>query len=547
MLSNSECRGSASLELRDLDEAKGWKGSKKFGQIRRRFRRKFEKLDRRQPPSFDIVKTYSNANAKFTTYFDTYKVNVYGRVDPVVVFKKAIDMTIEARGLRPGDKIRLIVSPRSWTKPFSTKLVTITADEHFFYNFEFIKAVIEFVEYKSVPLNDVTIEVQSTKIPRGAGRLKITKHNIGCKKSVICIKNADTTCLARAIVTAVANNNKAIWTKSQIKNGFNDSRKLQETEALKLHDAAGVSITDFGNTLEDVDTFAKHLGIQINIVDADYFNEIVYSTDTNCSEMIYLNKNINHFDVITSMPGFLGTCYYCHSCKKGYAHRDKHRCPNKCLACFKTKQHIDNAITCDKCNRTFFGKDCYDENLRNRSKGEKRDVVCELVQKCQQCRRTVTDLTRNVCGYAICNNCKSYCDPQTHKCYMLPVETKGGACTRDKLCDGPKKDCCLCCKTRTIKYMFYDLETQQQTGTHVVNYVHALGFDEAEYTFSTIEPFCEFVFNGEHQGYTFIAHNAKSFDAQFILKYCIDNAIKPFCIYNGTKIMYMQIEAKIED
>ena len=193
---------------RDLDEAKGWKGSKKFGQIRRRFRRKFEKLDRRQPPSFDIVKTYSNANAKFTTYFDTYKVNVYGRVDPVVVFKKAIDMTIEARGLRPEDKIRLIVSHRSWTKPLSTKLVTITTDEHFFYNL--IKALIEFVEYKSVPLNDVTIEVQSMKISRGAGRLKITKHNIGCKKSVICIKNADTTCLVRAIVTAVANNNKAI-------------------------------------------------------------------------------------------------------------------------------------------------------------------------------------------------------------------------------------------------------------------------------------------------------------------------------------------------
>ena len=269
---------------RDVDEAKGWKGSKKFGQIRRRFRRKFEKLGRRRPPSFDIVKTYSNANAKFTTYFDAYKVNVYGRVDPVVVLKKAIDMTVDARGLRPGDKIRLIVSHQSWTKLFSTKLATITTDEHFFYNL--IKAIIKFVEYKSIPLNDVTIEVQSTKIPRGTDRLKITKHNIGCKKKVICIKNDDTTCLARVIVTAVANNNKAIWTKSQIKNGFNDSRKLQEIEALKLHGAADVEIFDFKNTLEDVDTIAKHLGIQINIVDVDYFNEIIHSTGN--GDMIYL-------------------------------------------------------------------------------------------------------------------------------------------------------------------------------------------------------------------------------------------------------------------
>ena len=39
-------------------------------------------------------------------------------------------------------------------------------------------------------------------------------------------------CLARAIVTAHANLNKDKFTKSQIKNGFNDSRKLQGVEAV---------------------------------------------------------------------------------------------------------------------------------------------------------------------------------------------------------------------------------------------------------------------------------------------------------------------------
>ena len=64
----------------DLIEEKGWHGSKKLGQIRRWFCRKFE---RRKPPAFNVVKTYSSADAKFATYFDTY-----GRVDPVAVFKK---------------------------------------------------------------------------------------------------------------------------------------------------------------------------------------------------------------------------------------------------------------------------------------------------------------------------------------------------------------------------------------------------------------------------------------------------------------------------
>ena len=54
------------------------------------------------------------------------------------------------------------------------------------------------------------------------------------------------------------------------------------------------------------------------------------------------------------MPAFLGKKYYCHTCKKGYTHRDKHKCPNKCFACFKTEQHTGDKITCDNCNRTFF-------------------------------------------------------------------------------------------------------------------------------------------------------------------------------------------------
>ena len=61
--------------LRDLNEEKGWRGSKKIGQIRRRFRGKFERVLRKLP-TFNVVKTFSNHNAKFTSYFDTYKVYV---------------------------------------------------------------------------------------------------------------------------------------------------------------------------------------------------------------------------------------------------------------------------------------------------------------------------------------------------------------------------------------------------------------------------------------------------------------------------------------
>ena len=573
-------------------------------------------------PPFEVVKVGANANAKFTTYFDSYtiKVNRYP-VEPLDVFRRAIDTTISERGLVTGDKIRLIVSHPTWAKPFSTKLLTITDDENFIY--ALVKAVLEFVEYKSVPLNELLVEVQSTKIPKGAGRLKVDADNVVKKKSVVSIKNTDTMCLARAIVTAHALLNPSKWTRSQIKNGFKDSRKLQEDEARRLHEEAGVGVSDHGSTLEDVATFARHLGVQINVVDADYFNEIIYTTEQDSvdGKMIYLYKNKNHFDVITSMTGFLGRDYYCHTCKVSYKQRDKHKCPTKCLSCFKSDSDCSGEeITCRDCNRTFAGQKCFKEHKRDRvgKKSKNTSIVCELVKKCLKCKRIVDDLEKHVCGFSKCSNCGKYCDPHLHKCYMKKVETKGGHCTRfpgtkntvasdekgqkqrskdeidtilrvraigwdkDEIMDmvdwgeeeteevlnltdeelealkSPKKpeprkkvgceglkpeDRCLCCKTYTHNYMFYDLETQQDTGTHIVNYVNVQDFFGNEWTFDTLDKFCKFVFRPEHEWHTFIAHNAKSFDAQFILGYCVRNGIKPYCIYNGTKIMYMQVES----
>ena len=56
------------------------------------------------------------------------------------------------------------------------------------------------------------------------------------------------------------------------------------------------------------------------------------------------------------MPAFLSKDYYCHTCKKGYTRRDKHKCPNKCLACFKAEKHVGDNIVCKYCNRVFLGE-----------------------------------------------------------------------------------------------------------------------------------------------------------------------------------------------
>jgi len=195
---------------------------------------------------------------------------------------KAFELAIEKNKIVDGDKIRLIVNHINWQHPLSTGILTVNGSIAEY----LLKEIARWVEYKEVPSTELEITIQSLTISRGSGRLTATNNNSKSKTSIITIKNDDSTCLARAIVTAMANVNKDKWTKTQIQNDFNRSRKLQRDEALQLHEESGVKINDFGSTLEDVKTFANDLGIQINIVDADYFNEIIFTSDNHFEKKI---------------------------------------------------------------------------------------------------------------------------------------------------------------------------------------------------------------------------------------------------------------------
>ena len=220
------------------------------------------------PKQYEIIKIGEKSSPKFNTFYDIFKIEPHQstEIDLGKVLLEIANRVSFQRVLKDGDKIRWILSHPSWNNPISTKLITIRGPIS---DMDIINNLVNFVEYKEVPLSEVKIEIQSINIPRGMGRLHVMKSNLKQKTSIITIKNDDSICLARAIVTAVANINKTQWTKTQLKDGFNKSRKLQKIEAEKLHKEAGVEINEFGSTLEDVKKFAEHLKIQINVVDAE--------------------------------------------------------------------------------------------------------------------------------------------------------------------------------------------------------------------------------------------------------------------------------------
>ena len=217
-----------------------------------------------------------------------------------------------------------------------------------------LEQVIEILEYRDIPLKSCKIVVQSVKIPAGKGRLYLTKDTVSRKNCMITVKNDDAIWLARAIVTAYSNLKPEGWSRTQLQDGFNKSRKLQRVQATKLYEDANIEINDYGNDLSDITAFAKHLRIEINTIDAKQFNSIVYTANKGSKDKIYPLKTRNHFDVTNSLTAFYNTPYYCHECKKAYTKRDKHKCPSKCLSCFtyvKDKKCEGNERIYEKCNR----------------------------------------------------------------------------------------------------------------------------------------------------------------------------------------------------
>ena len=236
------------------------------------------------------------------------------------IFQELVKTVKRRRKLSDNDMLRLVIQNEELPNAISTKF-----DKVGDFKLGDLENIINILEYRAIPIETCKIVVQSIKMPTGKGRLYITKDTISRKRAIVTIKNDDTTCLVRSIVMAMANLHPEKWTKTQLQDGFNKSRKLQKKQALKLHEEAQVEINDYGNDLSDIETFAKHLGIEINIIDADQFNSIIYTANKGHEDKIYLLKRRNHFDVIKSLTALYNTPYYCHECKKAYTKRDKHK------------------------------------------------------------------------------------------------------------------------------------------------------------------------------------------------------------------------------
>src|SRR5437868_2518205 len=489
-------------------------------------RRKRRKLIQ-QRPKFHVEPMVPKAAAKYGAWTQEFNVNLdkNGKKEEInfldikndidKLFQSIIDETTKNRN----DQDKIQISVHSYEsvpgRNFSTRLIPIKNMKP-----QEITNTVEramnsnedFVLNEGFRVDVVIME----KRPGGKGNARPLMNPLldaARKRSVIQILNSDNLCMARALVVAIAKLAKGPVSIQR------KSSKIQTQLAKELHCKANVP--EGPCTSADAQRFAEYIGMQIKIVEnLEGKYSVTSTTQPPNEQVIYLwrlnlGKNKYHFHLISNIRGFFACHYYCTTCDKKYSEKFRHDCPTHCRRCFRNNcEKSNNTVLCPKCNRVCRTIDCL----------EHHKAICYQFWFCSQCytefKRSEIDISKHICGTTKCKGCEKY-ENEDHRCYMQNIaakETKNG-------------------------YIYFDFETDQSTGIHIVNYAVSMYENGTYFEFEgydAIDKFCEWLFDVKHKGYTALAHNAKSFDSQFIQKWLLNNSVTPKVIKNGSKLLELK-------
>ena len=438
-------------------------------------------------------------------------------------------------GMNSTDQVRFVLSSKQLQTPIAMpfcSLEELTTEKVLSHVEKVVQSNEEF------RLNDtVNIDIIRVEMPQGSGRSNVKRQILNIrdylkqKKSVITINNKDNLCLARALVVSIARIEK----DPRLVTIMRQESVAQRERAFDLHEAANVPLGSCG--LKEVDLFQHYLvNYQIIVVSGDHNNAIIYPpqppANPDPEKSIYLYYQANHFDVITKLPGFLNTNYFCHTCHKGYDHTTDHLCDGMCYSCRGFGCTIeDNGITCQECDRLFKNQACYDRHKQEPINGGGR-TVCEAVRKCPKCGKSmdVRYLNKHSCvDNKKCPTCKAVLNPEdlNHKCYIQQEQ--------------PKEE------PSYAQLLFFDFECTQEHGIHEANLCVVYDEEGEVAVFrgkNTVKDFCTWLFTPEHHKCIAIAHNFQGYDSYPILKYLNQEAIPYDVIHNGAKCVTLTTKTK---
>ena len=443
------------------------------------------------------------------------------------MFRDLIDTML--RGIPNNARVKLsyYIPEQGNTSMRETKLLHIAEATEQFYN-----NILYVVEYLNVGINNVVFSLLQVELPVGAKKPnKIV--NAETTKSIVSIVNTDTMCCVRSIIVCLSRTNldvlqnifKGKLTQDEIKNinyrrqeknytkinegifSANEVVYLRKQEkslltilAKAFHRIYEIAIRPTGNDVSDINEISLKTNVQVNVYAHD--RTLIYSTnnENNGNKVDLLHGN-NHFDAIVNINSFLGKVKQ-----------------NKCKCCNASEQCVkEMIITCKRCGKFLNSKTCFENHIKN-------NRCIEHSYRCAKCKKVIKTKDRNItdhiCGETKCQSCKQYV-LQDHKCFITKKELK----------------------EKSEKYIFYDFETYlDKDKKHIVNFGVTQDFNGNELIFTNIDDFCKHFIDKKYKGYTFIAHNSKAYDVQFILEWLVKKGVRPDITSMGNKILSLEIK-----
>jgi len=320
---------------------------------------------------------------------------------------------------------------------------------------------------------------------------------------------------------------------------------------------------------------------------------------------LYLLHKDDHYQFISNVRAFLCEKDYCALCDKTKCtenHSKVYKCPRckRVEGCSAIQEDDAPMIVCPDCRVVFFSQSCYEAHLKKTmtviiepsqelllataqneddedddeeevesDHEECEDVtgkaperarelysVCQRYKQCSKCfkrvdlllpkNRRVNEgdpwraLSQHLCGERRCLLCQELVG-ENHLCYIQPLK--------------PVEE------LSQFQWIVFDLEcyAYEVDGVHVVKLVKALhvcelcqdlsasdeecpNYGRRMHTFHKLDDFMKWLLSEDHIDTIVLAHNLRSYDGHFVVKYLANHGYLPEVVMSGGKILQMTLK-----
>lgn len=422
----------------------------------------------------------------------------------------------------------------------------------------------EFLLEGEMTMNLMVLE--NPKSISGSRRNVTVNDNSAISRSVVVIKNNDSSCGYRAIALGCFYLDCEDHKNSKITDRI---RKVDSEQLLKAKELCNKCQIDITQALSidiirnKIQQILSQEGKRIVVVDSSNHQNYLYKGPAaNKSLYIeYINPSYDHpeghYNFISNIKGYMKTRYFCENCDKAYNSVHAHSCNIVCSKCNSNTIHTGQPtqIICSKCQQCFKFQNCYNKHIK--------DKFCKEI--CKNCLRRKFKNSDHDCNIYFCKECKEpyHSKDQPHYCFIKPTN-------REKLTEDYSKPKII---------IAYDIETKQvphQIGKSSSNETIRLKHIPILLISQTICDFCweseeqcyvcgqrEKIFKGENCVKEFLnyifynlqekctndhykiyafAHNARGFDAHFLLSEAVQTQFNNMnIVLQGRKILKMDI------